>query len=697
MTQTFLSQQVPGPSALGTFTRSVDPQQLQTYLALEQAEILRLKRYNEFWRFYLGQHWQFAREGGEPLVKINYSRRLVDKIADWLVGEGMQIKTHEVLRNKTLPVIEEVWKYNNHEEWLRCYALTGGVTGDVFVLITFEQPTIQARRMNPHTQGRIRIQLLGSEQVFPTWDPLNRDTLLQVRIETLYYDTVSSTQLQDSQNQSNRNLHVLRFTQIITPTQIIEQFQGAEPKVRENVLGEIALVHVPNFLIPGEYYGLSDLDGVTELNREYNEKATDVSDIINYHAAPVTVITGAKAGNLERSPKQIWSGLPADAKVTNLELGTDLAASISYLSLIRQSMLEMTGVPDSSLGKEQPISNTSGVALHIMHQPLVEVIKRKRPQYQRGIREINYYILRIKEVTDATFKLPTDLCKNCGGKVVELKYPDGTVRHKCYMIDPHTFDFLPPEEVKIRYVRQHSFGNSVEEAPFKQVEEEHNTLAPSEWDPAEPHDLQKEHDEQMAKTEKVEAENESERKKERREVGPDGTKKPAEPKEPASVTPPKRPEPAGPMMQNIELPPEPEEIAVVDARIDENGDVVTTGQVRRITVVPTGCDMSNYLNPFETEVRLKDTLPKDELIEAGKYEKYLKMRIVSRDWVRERIPEIENPRAEKKRVEDEMQRDAATAAMAGGHAPDKEESGPNAGELEPGEEPGKRGRPQQPA
>jgi hypothetical protein len=43
------------------------------------------------------------------------------------------------------------------------------------------------------------------------------------------------------------------------------------------------------------------------LNRAYNETATDIADIVNYHAAPVTVITGAKASNLEKGPKKVWA------------------------------------------------------------------------------------------------------------------------------------------------------------------------------------------------------------------------------------------------------------------------------------------------------------------------------------------------------------------------------------------------------
>jgi Phage portal protein, SPP1 Gp6-like len=666
VSQTFLSQSVPGPSALSTFTRSVDPQQLQTYLSLEQAEVLRLKRYNEFWRFYLGHHWEFAREGGEPLVTVNYSRRIADKIADWMCNEGIVMKTAPSLQNTVLPILEEVWKYNNLQEWLRTYVLTGGVTGDVFALVTYEQPTEQARRVNPHTQGRIKVQILGSEQVFPTWDPLNKSTLLQVRIETLYHDTMANNQGQ--QGNAQRNLHVLRFTQTITPTKIIEQFQGGEPVVRDNVLGEIALIHVSNQIVPGEYYGLSDLDGVVALNREFNEKMTDQSDIVNYHAAPTTVITGAKAGQLERGAKQIWSGLPEGATVKLLELAGGLGVGTEYAAAIKEAMLEIGCIPTASLGKDIAISNTSAVALKIQFQPLVELIKRKRPQYERGIAELNYFILRITEIVDPTFRLPMDLCASCGGRIVELTMPDGTSRRKCYMVDEGTFDFMKVADVPIKYLRQHSFGPSVEEAPFRQVVEEYNKLAPSAWDPAETVDLQAEYEEKQAAAPAppVSQPQEAPTGEEEGE-GEEEDETPPAPVPPVAPGP-KRPEPPTPQFSNIELPAEPELIVVMAAVPSPLTGELVAGRPQVVQVVPTGCKKPRYLNPYDTTVTFKDTLPRDIDAETERHERMIKNNIVSRDWVREHMPEVEDPRAEKARVDDQMRQDAVMRASAGGHA-----------------------------
>ena len=76
---------------------------------------------------------------------------------------------------------------------------------------------------------------------------------------------------------------------------------------RVNPLGEIPIAFCPNIAVASSPWGLADINDLISLNREYNEKATEISDIINYHVAPVTVITGAKASNLEKGPRKVWA------------------------------------------------------------------------------------------------------------------------------------------------------------------------------------------------------------------------------------------------------------------------------------------------------------------------------------------------------------------------------------------------------
>ncbi|WP_313905962.1 phage portal protein [Streptomyces malaysiensis] len=187
---------------------------------------------------------------------------------------------------------------------------------------------------------------------------------------------------------------VYTYTEIITDEYIEEYVNDELLDARENPLGTIPIVHIRNIAVSGSPWGMADIVDLIPLNREYNEKATEISDIVNYHAAPVTIITGAKASNLEKGARKIWGGLPKDANVFNLENGVDLNGPLAYLELIKRAMHELTGVPETALGQAQPISNTSGVALSIQFQPLMSRYSLKQINYTIGLKRINELVLR---------------------------------------------------------------------------------------------------------------------------------------------------------------------------------------------------------------------------------------------------------------------------------------------------------------
>jgi len=188
---------------------------------------------------------------------------------------------------------------------------------------------------------------------------------------------------------------VFTYTELLTENQIEEYVNDELIDSRENPLGEIPIVHISNLPIPSSPWGMPDIQDVTVLNRAYNETMTDILDIVNYHAAPVTVVIGARASNLEKGSHQTWSIPNKEAKVENLLFDPrGIETSLQALEVIKQAMHEMTGVPKTALGEEQAISNTSGVALAIQYQPLMNRFKLKATQYGEGFAEVNRLALK---------------------------------------------------------------------------------------------------------------------------------------------------------------------------------------------------------------------------------------------------------------------------------------------------------------
>jgi hypothetical protein len=359
-------------------------------LADEEFEVHgpRLNRYAHNWAWYLGHHWGYRREVGEPQLTFNYCKALSDFITNFTFGRGVNFRTPDETEGIVPARLRRVWEVDNTKEALLWeIGQLGSVSGDVFIKVAYEDPWVDpVGRQHP---GRVRIIPLNPAHCFPEFHPHDRSRMIRFKLKYRFWGTSAEGTRQ-----------VFTYTELITESFIEEYVNDEIIDQRENPLGCIPIVHAVNVPISGSPWGLSDLSDLTTLNREYNEKATDISDIINYHAAPVTVITGAKASQLEKGPKKVWGGLPKDANVFNLELGANLAAPIEYLNMLKTAMHEMTGVPESALGQMQPISNTSGVALAIQYQPMMQRYQLKKIQYGKafqGVNELVMLTLALKE------------------------------------------------------------------------------------------------------------------------------------------------------------------------------------------------------------------------------------------------------------------------------------------------------------
>ncbi|MFD6934654.1 phage portal protein [Streptomyces goshikiensis] len=374
----------PSQRAAGSdLTISISPLGL-VELSDEEFEIHgpRLNRYATNFAFYLGHHWAYRREAGEPQITLNYVATFARYINNFCFSRGVKFSTAKRYEHIVPALLKRVWEVDNEKKsLLKSIGEQGGVTGDSFVKVAYEPEwTDAAGGSHP---GRVRILPLNSAHCFPEYHPHDRDRLIRMKLKYKFWTTGTDGTRQ-----------VMSYTEILTDETIEEFLNDDLIDQRSNPLGLIPVVHVRNIAVSGSPWGLSDIGDIISLNREMNEKMTDVSDVINYHAAPTTIIQGAKATNLERGPRKIWGGLPEKAKVYNLENGVDLAGPMAYIQLLKTAMHEIMGVPETALGQMQPSSNTSGVALSIQYAPLMNRNGSKQDNYGFGLKQINELVLR---------------------------------------------------------------------------------------------------------------------------------------------------------------------------------------------------------------------------------------------------------------------------------------------------------------
>jgi len=370
-------------AASSDLTISISPLGL-VELADEEFEVHgpRLNRYSLNWAMYLGHHWGYRREQGEMQIAINYYRAFIDYINRFTFGKGVHFKSPKATEAIVPKLLERVWEVDNNKmQILFEMAQTGACTGDTFVKVAYEEAWEDSvGRMHP---GRVRVLPLNPAFCFPEFHPHDRTRLLRFKQKYRFW----GTSLEGTRQ-------VFTYTEILTDDIIEEYINDELIDSRPNPLGQIPVVHIPNVPVSGSPWGLADAHDIITINRAFNEISTDIADIINYHAAPVTVIVGAKASNLEKGAKKVWGGLPKDSQVFNLEGGgAGLAGAMEYLSSLKTAMHEMMNVPETALGQVQPISNTSGVALSIQYQPLMNRWSQKTAQYGKGLERINEIIM----------------------------------------------------------------------------------------------------------------------------------------------------------------------------------------------------------------------------------------------------------------------------------------------------------------
>jgi hypothetical protein len=363
---------------------------------LDNNQIDRLKKVARNWNFFEGYHWEEL-EAQDKEITVNYCRTFVNKFVAFELGKAftfnLDSRTEKVAVHAdgrdAFKFLEDVWVDNNQYLLSTEIGQMKSVTGEAWVQVRYLDPDELEDPYGEYEEGRIKLMLMHTSVVFPEYDPHDKDILTSVTVMYMYERVTRSKFLQRKMKEQ------VLYKQVWTKDECIVFDGKLEPQVFPNKYGVIPFVQIKNLTIAGTNDTISDLDDIIPLNTEYNMKEANISEIIDYHSAPVTIVYGAKIGNLEKGANKLWGGLAKDAKVENLGLTGDLGAAYNNLDGIRLAMCEVGNVPEAALGGSQSISNTSGVALQYQNLPLIEKTRLKRQSTEDGIERLNKLILLI--------------------------------------------------------------------------------------------------------------------------------------------------------------------------------------------------------------------------------------------------------------------------------------------------------------
>lgn len=362
---------------------------LQNIVQDNQWELDRITKYYLYWKFYDGMHYKDFNDG---LLSFNYIQAFIDKVNMFLLGdEGFTFHVQSYYSTQVEKEVEKLaeelmmyhWAKSNKSILAYEILQMGGITGDVWLGVSWDEE-----------EEFCKVSCYDSRQCFPRF----------VKGDYNKMESFLVRQPLDKTDSQPYRMFVTKFTKDTVDTWYQKDVALDESKITKydreestNELGFIPVVHIKNRPNSAGYYGKSDANNILKINKVYNELNQQIKAIIDYHATPTTVITGASAKSLKRGLGQIWSGLPPEANVFNLGLDVDLSAVNQFTGTLKTAMHELSDVPENALGKIQAISNTSAAALQITYHPLIQQANIKAMTYGEGITKINKMILQVLE------------------------------------------------------------------------------------------------------------------------------------------------------------------------------------------------------------------------------------------------------------------------------------------------------------
>lgn len=383
----------------------LDPQIAQLLMTIEEEAKPRFDNYDEYWNFYVGNHWQRTKyktnpaarekyanrwETGTPEptedVQANYCKTFIDKVTMFVAGKNFKMKYPQMREEVLKPVVMRILDDSDRDRFSMELLQIGGVTGDGYIFVGWDSDA------NFGAGGAV-LEALDSGAVLPFYAWVSGKVRM-VRC-LLRYDIVlpDGTKDVEYQDWTRESVSIYRKT---SEGAYAELTSTEDTRVGKNKLGEIPIVHIRNFPVSKDPFGRSDVEDIRLINQLYNKTLRQIDDVVDYHGAPITLVIGASIDELQKGENKTWA-LPAGADAKNLEQpDTGLYGD---LEKILKTLMHIQGsIPENSVGQEQHISNTSGVALSIAYLPLTEAVTRKRVFYKKGIEAAVQMALRLEAI-----------------------------------------------------------------------------------------------------------------------------------------------------------------------------------------------------------------------------------------------------------------------------------------------------------
>lgn len=374
------------PAALTYWSNSAADRPLAE--AAENERRLRREGYRRASDQYDGTHKKHlkARDGVDPNVIVNLDGESIDQIIAMACPAMPAI---EITEGKDTPLegwIAAAWEANGGARLISDFLFYGCLTGHVYARV-LPAPRSRQAQITPHPNpSPTKREGLAGEGTFPQIVALNPATMLtywradDLR-EVLWYEMMVTTDRKYRTDFINLGAFEGAGWQIRTYAMHGNRWEPVATEDWPYPYGPI--LDWQHLRDPRRYYGKSHLMA-SSLNDSVNKVASDVKQILRYHASPRTIGKGVAASSIETTSIDGFFTVPKDAEVFNLEMQSDLVSSLRFFDLLREAHAAEMRVVRLAGGAEA-YRNITNLGLKVAFMPMLAQNDQLHRNYDGGV------------------------------------------------------------------------------------------------------------------------------------------------------------------------------------------------------------------------------------------------------------------------------------------------------------------------
>jgi len=352
-----------------------NPQELNRLEEVEKKERETIARKNK--AYYLGQHTKPLKvkpDDSDDNVIINLVRKTVNQSLSMLIGK---MPTFTVENEAAQIVLDDIMKASDVHAYVYDLVIQGALCGHVFTKMAY---------LSMDSKLWItKLVSLKPEIVTAYWQPDDMDKINAYKIEWTKGD---DTHREDIVRMDEKSWMIVQYA---------KSRSSNWQHVGDDVVWKFPfppVVDWKNLPSIDNYYGEPDITNLG-INDQINFAASNINRILKFHAHPRTIGVGIEKGGIEDTTVDgLWTIANPDAKISNLEMQSDLSSSMSFLDSLQNAFNAEHRTVDMASMKDK-IGQLTNFGLKVMFKEALDKANDKRLLYGAGLTTLLQNVLAV--------------------------------------------------------------------------------------------------------------------------------------------------------------------------------------------------------------------------------------------------------------------------------------------------------------